>query len=224
MRYYFLILSIIVTLLSHQSVAEGKLFGNIQPGGVITASLASPSTGQVVQGSVVIRGSTVVDGFKSEVVDITYSGDPTSTRLLLQETTIPVQDGILAVWDSNTIIDGDYNLRHLISKVDGNQSEVMVTGLRVRNHLHIEINPPSPPGTDVTLGSETITYTSSDQETLPPVEASLLSTPTPLPANPAEVTASQVAVYFGFGAALSLSLLVLLGAYAGLRSFLKGRK
>ncbi len=224
MRYFFLILSLFVTLQPHQIVAEGKPYENIKPGGVITASIDSPSTGQAVQGSIVIHGNTSVGGFQSEEIDFISTGDRNNTWLLVQESTLPSQDGILAGWVTNTITSGVDNLRHLFYKFDGSRLQVMAIGLRVRDHSRIVISTANPAVLDVTLGSETLIYTSSDQGTFPPVETSLLSTPTPLPVNPGEVTASQVVASFSFGAALALGLLVLLGAYAGIRSFLKGRK
>jgi hypothetical protein len=224
MRYYFLILSLFITFLPNRVFAEAELYADIQPGGVVTAAVDSPVTGQAVQGAVVIRGSTAVDGFQSYEIDYAYTTNPTQTWFLVQESTEPIQDGILAVWNTSTITDGDYNLRLLIYKTDGSQSEVVVVGLRVRNYTPLEASAPSPSVMYVTLGPGTPTSTPTPQDTLTPSMTPLPSTPTPLPANPAEITTPQVMSTLGKSAALSIGLFVLLGAYVGLRAFLNGRK
>jgi hypothetical protein len=224
MRYFYLILGILLTFVLHQAMADGGLYGNIQPGGVITAAIDSPVTGQAVQGAVVIRGSTAVERFQYYEIDFESTADPTQIWLLIQQSSIPMQDGILAVWDTNSITDGDYNLRLVIFKTDGSRSEVPVLSVRVRNYSPIDNNSPNPTVMYVTLGPGTPTFTPLPQETLSASMTPLPSTPTPLPANPAEVTSSQVMSTFGKGAALSIGLLVLLGAYVGMRAFLNGRK
>jgi hypothetical protein len=224
MRYYVLILSLLVTLMPHLASAEGNLYTNIQPGGVITAAIDSPSAGQAVQGAVVIRGSSAVDGFQSYEIDFAPATDPTQTWSLIKSSTEPIQDGILAVWDTNSISDGDYNLRLLISKVDGSQSLVTVTDVRVRNYTLMDRGVPTPTIMYVTLGPGTPTSTPIPQDTQTPSMTPLPSTPTPLPPNPAEVTGSQVMSTLGKGAAISIALLLILGVYVGLRTFLNGRK
>lgn len=224
MRYYLFILSLFLTSLPYRVFTEQELYRNIQPGGVITASIDSPEAGQAIQGAVVIRGSTAVDGFQSYEIDFTNSADPYQTWFLVQESTEPIQDGILAVWNTNTITDGDYNLHLLINKADGSKSELYVVGLRVRNYTPIEAGAPTPSVMYVTLGPGTPTYTPTPQDTLTPSVTPLPSTPTPLPPNPAEITSSQAMSTLGKGAALSIGLFVMLGAYVGLRAFLNGRK
>jgi hypothetical protein len=224
MRYFYLILSILLTFMPHQAMADGGLYGNIQPGGVITAAIDSPVAGQAVLGAVVIRGSTAVERFQYFEIVFASTADSTQTWLLIQQSSIPIQDGILAVWDTNSITDGDYNLRLVIFKTDGSRSEVPVVGVRVRNYSPLDNSSPNPTVMYVTLGPGTPTFTPLPQETLSASMTPLPSTPTPLPANPAEVTSSQVMSTFGKGAALSIGLLVLLGAYVGMRAFLNGRK
>jgi hypothetical protein len=224
MRYLFFIISLFVAFVSHQTNTEGELFANILPGGVITASIDSPVAGEVVQGAVVVRGSTAVERFQYYEIDFASTAQPAQNWLLIQESSIPIQDGILAVWDTNSITDGDYNLRLVIFKTDGSQSVVTVMGLRVRNYSPIDNPTPSPTVMYVTLGPGTPTSTPTPQDTQTPSATPLPSTPTTLPVNPAEITPPQLLSTFGIGAALSLGLFVLLGAYMGIRKFSNGRK
>ncbi len=224
MRYFYLFLSLFVAFLPHLALTKGGLYRSILPGGVITAAIDSPVAGEAVQGAVVIRGSTAVDRFQYYQIDFASTADPAQTWLVIQQSSIPIQDDILAIWDTNSITDGDYNLRLVIFKTDGSQSVVPVMGLRVRNYSQLDISTPTPTVMYVTLGAGTTTLTPLPKDTLSPSMTPLKSTPTPLPANPAEITTPQVISTFGKGAALSIGLLVLLGAYVGMRAFLNGRK
>lgn len=224
MRYFYLILSLIITIKPIQTIAKGELFGNIFPGGVITAAIDSPVTGQEVQGSVVVRGSAAVELFQYYEIDYTSTEDPTLTWFMIQQSSIPVQDGILAVWDTSSITDGYYDLRMLVFKTDGSRSEVPVLSLRVLNYTSLTGSTPSPTVMYVTLGPPTPTAIPISSNLSSFSATPLTFTPTPLPANPAEITTSQVLSTFGRGAALSIGFLALLGAYVGMRAYLNGRK
>jgi hypothetical protein len=224
MQYFYLILGLLITALPHQSIVQTGVFGNIQPGGVVTAAIDSPTTGQAVQGAVVVQGSNAVDGFQSYEIDFTDAGDPNQSWIPIQNSTEPIQDGIMAVWDTSAIADGDYNLRLLIFKTDGSRSEATVRGVLVRNNTPLEIGSASPTVMYVTLGPGMSTSTPIPQGILQPAATPSPSTPAPLPTNPAEITAPQVMQTFGTGAALSIGVFVLLGAYVGIRAFLNGRK
>ncbi len=224
MRYFYIILSLIASFVLHQSIADSHISRSIQPGGVITAAIDSPSPGQAVRGAVVIRGSNAVEGFRSYELDFTYSADPTQSWYMIQENTEPIQDGIMAVWDTNNLTDGDYNLRLLIYKTDGTWSAVTVAGIQVQNHAPLENSVIPPTVMHVTLGPATPNSTSAPPGNLQAEATPLPSTPTPLPVNPAEISAPQVMETFGKGAALSIGVFVLLGAYIGIRTYLHGRK
>jgi hypothetical protein len=224
MRYFYLIITLFVTLVSHQTIIEGGRLASILPGGVITSAIDSPTSGQTVQGTLVIRGSTAVELFQYYEIDYTSTSDLSHTWSIIQQSSIPIQDDILAVWDTNSISDGDYDLQLVINKIDGSQSIVSVVGLRVRNYTPIDSGPPSPTVMYVTLGPGTPTSTPTMHDTQTPSATRVSSTPTPLAMNPVELTSTQVLSTFGKGAALSLGLLVLLGAYVGLRTFMNGRK
>ncbi len=224
MRYYFIILSLFVTFLPHPAGTTWGPYGRIQTGGVVTAAIDSPVAGQAVQGAVVIRGSTAVEQFQYYEIDTMPTANSTQSWSMIQQSSIPIQDGTLAIWETNSITDGDYNLRLVIFKIDGSRSEISVVGLRVRNYTSLDRSTLTPTVMYVTLGPGTPTSTPTPSDTLSPSITPLPSTPTPLPVNPSEVTASQVMSTFGTGVALSVALLALLGAYVGLRAFQNGRK
>jgi hypothetical protein len=224
MRYFYLILSLIITFKPIQTIAKGELFGNIFPGGVITATIDSPVAGQEVQGAVVVRGSTAVERFQYYEIDYTPTEDPTQTWFMIQQSSIPIQDGVLAVWDTSSISDGNYDLRLLVFKTDGSRSEVPVVGLRLQNYASLDGSAPSPAVMYVTLGPPTATATPKSPSPTSFLVTPLSYTPTPLMSNPAEITSSQVVSTFGRGAVLSIGFLALLGAYVGIRSYLNGRK
>jgi hypothetical protein len=224
MRYFFLTLGFIVALFIHSAIADRDMFGNIQDGGVITAAIDSPTTGQTVQGEVVIRGSNAVDGFQSYEIDFAALGDPTQAWIPIENSTEPIHDGVMAVWDTRLIADADYSLRLLILKTDGSMSVVTVREVHVRNNTSVELSAATPAGKVVIPGAGTPMTAPISQQTQPLEATSPPSTPTPLPKNPAEISAPQVLQTFGTGAALSIGVFVLLGTYIGIRAILNGRK
>jgi len=224
MRYLYLIMTIIIIFTPRSAKAERELLVNLQQIEVVNAKIDSPVAGQVVQGAVVIRGNSTVNGFQSLEVDFAYLSDPTQTWFLIQESISPVQDGILAVWDTTTITDGNYNLRLLIKQIDGNQIEVSITGLRVRNYTPIETETPAPIPPQVTPVPGVPTFTATPQATPSPSVTPQAPTNTPLPANPAMISASQVMLTFGKGAAFTIGSFAIVGAYIILRTFLHNRK
>jgi hypothetical protein len=151
-------------------------------------------------------------------VDFSYKDDPTNTWFLIQEGTTPIQEGVLAVWDTTIITDGEYTLRLLVTLTDGAQVEVLVSDLRLRNYSPIETDTPSPTPFYVTLAPGIPAVPSTAEHTPTPTPTPYPMTPTPLPTNPAVITSSQMVLTLGKGAAFSIGLLALLGAYLGVRS------
>ncbi len=124
MRNLYLIFTFIILFLLHLAKVEREPLLKKQQKDVPNAAIVSPTAGQIVQGSVVIRGSTFMDGFQAYDVDFIYYSIPTQTWFLIQESTAPIQDGILAVWDTTTITDGDYSLRMVVELTNGDRVEV----------------------------------------------------------------------------------------------------
>ena len=218
-------LMLLITLIAHPVQAERDLSSYLQSDDATPKDvIESPTHGQAVQGSVVVYGNIASEGFLFYEVDLAYSNDATGTWFLVQESTSPVQDGILAIWDTTTINDGEYTLRLLVGKVGGTTNELIITGLRVRNYTPIETETPNAIQPEVgfitgpTVVSITPLITPSAGRTSLPV------TPTPLPTNPAEISSEQAILTLGKGAGLSLGIFAVLGIYLGLHALVTKRK
>jgi hypothetical protein len=79
-----------------------------------------------------IFGTSGLEGFRAAEISFAYQNDPTATWFLIQQTSQPVVDGLLARWDTSTITDGQYRLRLQVFFQDGQVMEQVIGGLRVR--------------------------------------------------------------------------------------------
>jgi hypothetical protein len=173
----------------------------------------SPQPGQAVQGIVPIDVSIIVPDLDMVVLEFRYQDHPTDTWFQLLQTGDPIEDGILAQWDTTTITDGEYDLR-LVAFTGLQQYEYLVSGLRVRNYTPVETETPTP-STQAEAGTPVSTLT--------PTRTVLAPTLTPLPTNPAVFTPQQFGGSMGVGAGVVLVLFILIGAYIGLRHLSSGR-
>lgn len=168
-------------------------------------ALSSPLPGQALQGLVTVSGSSDVEGFASAEVAFAYAGDPTGTWFLVAAADSPVSDGVLAVWDTTAISDGDYVLRLRVRLSDGAFRDATVPDLRVRNYTPIETPTPAP-----TAGQAPPAPSATPSATPYP-------TPTPLPPNPAGLTPAGVWTGVFYGGAAAVLLYALIGLYLWLR-------
>ena len=168
-------------------------------------SIHSPVTGQAVQGSVSIEGSSTASGFVSAELSFAYTGDSTGIWFLIAEASQPVQDGVLAQWDTGAITDGDYDLRMRVTLADGSHAETTIRGLRVRNYTPVETDTPTPV-------TPTLTQLPGETPAVTPTPVVLPSS-TPLPPNPAEVSDQDITKSLGKGALAILGLFALMGVY-----------
>jgi hypothetical protein len=222
MRQLILIITFLISILPHPVVAAwGSLF-LFQVNTGSNSNIESPVAGQAIQGSVVILGSTGQDGFYSYELDFSYTQDPTQVWFLIQESTTPILDGILAVWDTTTITDGEYTLRLLVTHNDGTHTEDLVENLRVRNYTFMETSTPTPIPPTSLPNQPAISPTPAPSST--PTPTSQPPTPTALPTNPVEITPSQVVITYRNGAAFALGCFALLGIYLGIRTMHRNRK
>jgi hypothetical protein len=224
MRTSYTMLMVTIFLVPHLMKVEPLSSIKIKQGTALKATINSPLPGEVVQGAVVIRGNTSLDGFLAYEVDFAYSTDTTQTWFLIHESTISIQDGILAVWDTTTITDGEYNLRLMITQTGGESVEVQVSNLRVHNYTPKETDTPMPTQSHATLAVNIPTNTEAPQLTATPKITSLPVTPVSLSTNPAEISPAQVMMMFGKGAAITISIFAILGVYKGIRAALHSRK
>lgn len=193
--------------------------------------IQSPYPGQALQGSVLIQGSTEVPGFKAAYLQFAYTNDATHTWFLIFETTTPINFDTLALWDTTTITDGNYDLRLVVLLQDGSQQALTVKGLRVRNYSPIETDTPTPQVTNTpsspsggvdTGGTPTPVNTTITPPTASPTP--LILTPTPLPTNPAQISTQRLLGGLVKGAIISIGLFTLLGGYLAIRAWQRRSK
>jgi hypothetical protein len=185
--------------------------------------IRAPVGGQALQGTVVISGTTVVDGFFSYEVGFGFVGDETGTWFLIAEGQEPVVDAPLAEWDTFAISDGNYNLRLLVNFVDGSTQSTIVEGIRVRNYSEIETSTPTPRPTRTATpdgtGTALVSFTEPPPatETPEPSATALPPTATALPPNPAGISGDQILNVLIRAGSGVLAALILLGLYTSLR-------
>ncbi|MBX3037933.1 MAG: hypothetical protein KF758_13570 [Anaerolineales bacterium] len=167
--------------------------------------ITSPQNGETIRGQIQILGSIDYPTFASAELGFQFASDVADTWFLIQAFSQPTTDSAqrLAVWDTTSVTDGDYNLRLRIYLQDGTFLDYIVTDLKIRNQ---EI--PTATSTDVPLpqfNNETPT-----PRIIPPTEI-ILSFPssTPLPQNPASITTDSIYKVFGQSALVVLVLFVL---------------
>jgi hypothetical protein len=222
MRALGLFLTLLFFVSPHPIFMEWRSSPQMQSNAGPEVTIESPIDDQELHGSVVIHGNVSLVEFLSYEVDFSYSQDSSRTWFLIQESDIPVQDGILAVWDTATITDGEYSLRLVVSQADGTRIEVIIDNLRVSNYTPVERDTDSPVTTiaaqaEPTTSSAPRTSTTSTIAPQPP-------TPTSLPANPAEISSSQMILSLGNGALIAIWIFTLLGTYLGIKAWFRNQK
>lgn len=179
-----------------------------RPQGFNLVNILSPQPGDVIQGIVPITGNTVVDNLETYEVAFSFAGDGTQeTWFTIQIGDQAVREGLLAEWDTNSLTDGTYSLRLIITRANGDPIIDIVDGLRLRNYSPIETNTPTPTPT----GSRTPSPSTRTPTPLPP-------TPTPLPPNPIEIRPAQFKNALITGAVTAVLFL------AGLNMYVNARK
>ena len=175
-------------------------------------AIYSPTTGQVLQGTIAITGRTSVEGFSIAELRFSYMQDLADTWFLIYESDEAVSDGELTQWDTSTITDGEYKLRLVVTLQDGSQLTSDINNLRVRNYTPIETNTPEPNATRAP--GDTPIPTITPTSTITPLPPSA----TPLPPNPAIISSQEILLSMGKGALVAVSFFALLGLYQLIRS------
>lgn len=176
--------------------------------------ISAPVVGEAVQGAVNVTGRTDVPAFASAELAFAYADNPTGTWFLIAALDKPVDESLLAVWDTTLITDGNYSLRLIIHLQDGSALESLVTGLRVRNYTPVEASPEQ----ESTALPDSVTPAAVAP--LPTVSSSKVQTPTmiSLPKNPAVVSPQQVQGSLTKGALAAVILFAGLAIYIGFKS------
>jgi hypothetical protein len=165
-------------------------------------SIASPRTGEVLQGTVTIQGTLAAPGFRSLELSFAYAGAPGDTWFPIGEIDQPVVSGALMTWDTTTLTDGDYDLRAVAHLADGSSPTIRVNRLRVRNYTPIE---------------KAAAQTSPIATAVPPTDVDLIPTLAPLAVNPASVSWAELEDSLKIGALTAAGVFVLLGLYRLIR-------
>ncbi len=171
-------------------------------------SITYPANDMSIQGVVEITGTVISDSFSSAGVYFSYSNSASENWFLIARLDQPVENGLIARWDTTTITDGEYKLKLLLIKNDGSQSEVIISPLFVRNYT-------AEPTVAVT---PTVVVTEENMSITPTIGSSSPIYATPFPQNPASTSEQGLskAVVWGVGACtLVLTGLVLYGFFNG---------
>jgi hypothetical protein len=192
------------------------VFGVVAQTGESTGvEITSPETGTALQGIVAIIGNTELGGFISFEVTFGYASDTTGTWFLIAEGEEPVDNNLLAEWDTTTLTDGQYNLRLTVFQQDGRREHFIVHDLRIRNYSPIETHTPTPtitttPSGDILAGTDIV-------PTITPTGEIKAPTPTSLPQNPLEISGGDISNSLLRGIAGAFALFLLAGLYISIQ-------
>ncbi len=129
-----------------------------------------PSGGSAVFGITTIEGSASHPAFVSYDLSFAYPDDPTDTWFMIGDSIFsPVEDGILGIWDTSGITDGEYRLRLRVHLDNEIIVEYLVETIRIRNSRAIETSTPS---------------TQTEVQSPTPPEPTRTPRPTPVPPPP----------------------------------------
>ncbi len=165
--------------------------------------IQAPRAGDVLKGIIQIQGTALADQFTRYEVAFAYADDTSGTWFLIDEGGRPAGDGLLASWDTSRITDGDYRLRLLVVLAGGENRELIVPDLHVRNYTPVE---PTVIQTDrfastEEAGAEAVETTSTSPLTL-------AATP---PVNPGSLTDEDFLKALAGGAGVSALVFLVLG-------------
>lgn len=131
--------------------------------------IQSPLQGDVLQGSIPVYGSARIDDFNFYKLEYASTWAPDDWWAVSTTRPAPVVSGLLDVWDTSRVDDGEYRLK--LTAVDSIGQEVCrytIAGLLVANQ-----------GTPTPTATLTPEESPTPEPTRPPAEPT--STPTPIP-------------------------------------------
>ncbi len=154
--------------------------------GVQTVSAQSgityPPETEVLRGSVQIQGTAVHQDFWKYEVAAAPQG--TQNWFNIGGAEAPVQNGVLAVWDTRTVPDGPYTIRLRVVRRDGNYDEYFVQKVVVANTAPVDTPTPE------TTPTPTATPTPKPPTATPVQLTPDIPTPTPAPTATPEAGAA----------------------------------
>ncbi|MFH2040598.1 MAG: hypothetical protein ABIJ65_14290 [Chloroflexota bacterium] len=190
-RYLFIV---VIAIFSISSMAIPDMVIQSDQGVAIT----SPVQGDVLSGVINIFGNSEISGFKYSDLAFSYAVGSMETWFPISESSIGVEAGLLFVWDTTLISDGDYRLRLRVFSEDNSIIEFVIPFLSIRNNTPILV--PSPSVTSVLVDPSG----SRNSPTVSPVVR-----PTKLPDNPLELSSRNLALsaFYGFLSIFGLILI-----------------
>lgn len=172
-----------------------------------TPSITSPQSGEILRGQVQIQGQMETPNFASAELAFTFdasASDPAASWFPIQTFPQPIQNPIIATWDTTAVTDGEYALRLRIFLQDGTSQDVVVNNLKIHNNEPLPT--PTVTSTEAVFDFQPLNGTSEASTEQTPTPLIFYSTATPLPANPASLTTSSIATIFWQSAALVVIL------------------
>jgi hypothetical protein len=183
------------------------------------ATIITPTSGASVRAVVTIRGAANHPAFQRYELAFAYDPDPTGTWFSIQDpVATPVIDGILGLWDTTEIADGNYALRLRVYTGERTFVDSIVRNVRVEN---VAATPTPEP-------------TATPAPTAPPASGPTVTAIVLLTPNPAAAQATaqpsllattlttlfesaQLEAAFWDGVRLTLVVFGILGVYTGIR-------
>ena len=208
MRSLLFFISLLATLMYPWLIVNAQET-TITPNTQVT--ILSPSSGQILQGTILILGEINIEEPLSVELSFSYTDDRRETWFIIHEVEGTIPREINFEWDTTTITDGQYTLRLLV-RTDQDQIIAFVPGLRVRNYSAIETNTPVPTSTPAPVDTHAPTNTATMTQTPVPF------TPTPLPPNPAQINTRDIGMSIGKGGIVVISIFAILGIYQYIRN------
>lgn len=173
----------------------------------LSVVIASPQPGETLRGLIQIQGAMDAPNFSSAELAFTFdanASDPAAAWFPVQTFSQPPADSALAAWDTTAVTDGDYTLRLRVFLQDGSFQDALITGLKIRNNEPLSTVTAPPTLADFNIQPLNETPGASVQLTQTPILT--FPTSTPLPANPASLSASSILAIFWQSALVVLIL------------------
>ena len=165
-----------------------------------TVEVTAPKEGQAIQGSVTISGSVSGDDFVSGDISYGYDSDGNSTWFFISSLSQPVTNGVLAVWDTSTISDGNYQLKVTAKYKNGETKEVIIQHLLVRNYTAIQ-----------NTATELPVVNERENDATPTVTVTSVISATPFPTNSGSLKVAQIQESVQWGGILGIVGLLFIG-------------
>ncbi len=163
----------------------------------VAAVISSPQSGQSVRGSVQIIGSALHPAF--DRYELYFTAEPGENWVFIGDAKFaPVSNGVLGVWETGGLPDGNYSLRVRVVRQDGNYDDGFARNVVVANTTPPTPTPTDTPAFDVeaTLPppiESVVTPTPPPTATAAAVEQPDIPTPTPRP-SPTVTAEAQTAI------------------------------